>query len=70
MGILVCYGPQSKIITNIDSNKIAEKSLYITFPSIFDYKSNKMERVLSSDELFSIIKAVVGLKLKFLMNMV
>ncbi len=57
MGILVCYGPQSKTITNIDSNKIAEKSLYITFPSIFDYKSNKMERVLSSDELFSMIKA-------------
>ena len=57
MGILVCYGPQSKTIANIDSNKIAEKSLYITFPSIFDYKSNKMERVLSSDELFSMIEA-------------
>jgi NADPH2:quinone reductase len=57
MGMLVCYGPQSKTIANIDSNKIAEKSLYITFPSIFDYKSNKMKRVLSSDELFSMIEA-------------
>ena len=57
MGILVCYGSKSKAMTNIDVNKIAEKSIYITFPSMFDYKNNKMERVLSSDELFSMIQA-------------
>ena len=57
MGILVCYSQKSKAMTNIDSGKIAEKSLYITFPSIFDYKSNKMERVLSSDEVFAMVKS-------------
>ncbi|MBY0580596.1 MAG: zinc-binding dehydrogenase [Rickettsiales bacterium] len=57
MGILVYYGARLNQMANIDINKLSAKSLYITFPSIFDYKSNKMERVLCADEVFGMIKA-------------
>ena len=55
MGILVYYGAKLNQMSSIDIAKISAKSLYITFPSIFDYKSNKMERVLCADEVFGMI---------------
>jgi NADPH2:quinone reductase len=55
MGILVYHGAKLNQMSSIDIAKISAKSLYITFPSIFDYKSNKMERVLCADEVFGMI---------------
>ncbi len=57
MGILVYYGAKLNQMASIDIAKISAKSLYVTFPSIFDYKSNKMERVLCADEVFGMIKS-------------
>ena len=57
MGIMVCYGEKSRSIGDIDIAKLSEKSLYITRPSVFDYKSNKMELLLTADEVFSMISS-------------
>ena len=57
MGIMICYGAESQSIGAIDIRTLSEKSLYITCPSVFDYKSNKMELLLTADEIFNIINS-------------
>lgn len=57
IGILVSYGAASGEITSIDPGKLAEKSLFFTKPTLFDYKDNRMELVLSAAELFNMISS-------------
>jgi NADPH2:quinone reductase len=57
MGILVCYGARSRLIKHVDVRKLHAKSLYITFPSIFDYKANRIELVLSANDVFGMISS-------------
>lgn len=57
MGLMVCYGTKAQLISPLDVKKLAEKSLYITFPSIFDYKANRMELLLSANDVFSMISS-------------
>lgn len=53
MGIMVSYGASSGAVQNIDLSKIGAKSLFLTRPSLFDYKSDRMELVLSAQEIFT-----------------
>ena len=55
IGIMVCYGPKSQSIGAIDINSLSKKSLYITSPSVFDYQPNKMELLLTANEVFGMI---------------
>ena len=57
MGILVYHGVRLNQMSSINVDKLSAKSLYVTFPSIFDYKNNKMEMVLCADEVFGMIKS-------------
>jgi NADPH2:quinone reductase len=52
-GILVNYGSFSGTIGKIDSGKLAAKSLFFTRPSIYHYKSNRMQLILTMNELFN-----------------
>jgi NADPH:quinone reductase len=52
MGILILYGASSGAVTQLDIAKIAEKSLFFTRPSLFHYKENRQELLLSAEELF------------------
>ena len=56
MGILVLYGATSGKVDNINVSKINEKSLFITSPSLFHYKINRKELILSANELFNNLK--------------
>ncbi len=53
MGIVSCYGGIDNQLQISNPREIFDNSLYITFPSIFDYKKNKMELILSADDLFN-----------------
>ncbi|MFQ3307204.1 MAG: NADPH2:quinone reductase [Candidatus Midichloriaceae bacterium] len=57
MGIMSCYGDVYKGMKSIDIKDIASKSLYITFPSVFDYKKNRMELILSANDIFDLISS-------------
>ena len=52
MGIYISYGESSGKIPYIDTEVLAAKSLFFTKPSIFHYKGNRMELILSADEVF------------------
>ena len=63
MGIMVMYGSASGAVKAIDISQIAAKSLFLTFPVIFDYKQNRNELLISAEELFQRIideEIVVG----------
>ncbi len=51
IGLYVLYG-QSSGAVQMDVNKIAPKSLFFTRPSLFSYKKNRTELVMSALELF------------------
>lgn len=53
MGIMVLYGASSGAVDTIDAKKIAAKSLFFTRPSVFHYKGNRFELILSANELFN-----------------
>ncbi|MFN8911238.1 MAG: zinc-binding dehydrogenase, partial [Alphaproteobacteria bacterium] len=60
MGIMVLYGSSSGDVDTVDCKKIASKSLFFTRPSVFHYKGNRFELILSANELFSnIAKGVI-----------
>lgn len=53
MGIMISYGSSSGPLGSIDSNLISEKSLFFTRPSLFHYKRERKELVLSALEVFT-----------------
>lgn len=56
IGILVSYGQSSGPIPPFDLSRLSAKSLFITRPSLLHYKKNRMELVLSANELFLNLK--------------
>ncbi len=55
-GIMVLYGRSSGTVPPLDLEIIRRKSLFLTCPVLADYKANRMELILSADELFDMIK--------------
>lgn len=53
MGMMVLYGSSSGAVSTIDVSLLGEKSLFFTRPSLFDYKGNQMELILSCNEIFT-----------------
>jgi NADPH2:quinone reductase len=53
MGIMVSIGQSSGPIPPIDISTIAQKSLFLTRPSLFHYMANRMELVLSAQSVFA-----------------
>lgn len=52
MGLFVSYGQASGAIPPVDLSVFSPKSLFYTRPSVFNYKADRNELVLSSMELF------------------
>ncbi len=55
IGLYVLYG-QSSGPVQMDVNRLAPKSLFFTRPSLFSYKKNRAELVISAIELFTQIR--------------
>jgi NADPH2:quinone reductase len=52
-GMVVLFGTASGMPEPVALEKLREKSLFLTCPTLFDYKSNRNELVLSAAELFA-----------------
>ncbi|AIL65935.1 Quinone oxidoreductase 1 [Rickettsiales bacterium Ac37b] len=55
-GLLVSFGQSSGMPDPIDLSVLSPKSLFITRPSLFNYKSDRMELILSANEIFELLK--------------
>ena len=55
-GFLILFGESSGKVTTISIGDLESKSLFFSTPSIFDYKLNRMELVLSANEIFDQMK--------------
>jgi len=58
-GIMVSFGTASGPLPSIDSNKLKKKCLFFTATNLFVYKRSREELLLSSNEVFSLIKQKV-----------
>jgi NADPH:quinone reductase len=58
-GIMVSFGAASGPIPPIDANKLKEKCLFFTATNLFLYKKSREELLLSSNEVFSLMKQKV-----------
>lgn len=54
-GLMVNFGSSSGTM-QYDLTTIREKSLFLTFPSLFVYKKNRVELLLSANEIFALLK--------------
>jgi NADPH2:quinone reductase len=54
-GLMVCYGQASGDVGLIDLSILANKSLFLTRSSLFHYKMNRMELILSANELWHLL---------------
>jgi NADPH2:quinone reductase len=68
-GLLACYGQSSGPAPLLDINKLLEKGKFVTRPSLFTYKKDRYELLLSANEVFAlanknIIKANIQHKYK------
>ena len=55
MGILIHYGSTSGPVNMLDTRKLAAKSLFYTRPSLFHYKKNRKELLISTADIFESI---------------
>ncbi|MFV9874889.1 MAG: quinone oxidoreductase [Rickettsiales endosymbiont of Dermacentor nuttalli] len=55
-GLLVSFGQSSGMPDPIDLSILSPKSIFITRPSLFNYKSDRMELILSANEVFELLK--------------
>lgn len=55
-GTMVSYGYSSGKVDNISLDRLSKKSLFLTCPKLIDYKRNRMELVISTNELFEMIQ--------------
>ncbi len=67
MGLFVSYGQSSGPVPPVDLRVFAQKSLFFTRPSLFTYKSNRKELVLTALELIegmrqNMLKPRIGAK--------
>ena len=51
IGIMVSYANLDGKIDTINPKTVNNKSIFLTFPNLFDYKKDKNELLLSFDEL-------------------
>ena len=56
MGILIMYDSTSGAVESIPNKILRAKSLFLTVPSLFHYKVNPNELVLSAEQVFHAIK--------------
>ena len=64
MGMCVSFGESSGATDVVNLNQLVANSLYLTRPTLAMYKSNRMELVLSADEVFScLLKGIVRPKI-------
>ena len=56
IGIMVHYNCLEGKVDAIRLSKLHKKSLFLTYPSVFHYKKNKMELILSANEFFELLK--------------
>ena len=62
MGMYINYGESSGKLPPINAGAFGAKSLFFTKPSIFHYKYNRMELILSVNEVFEkVIKGILNL---------
>lgn len=54
-GLMVSYGQVSGDIPPFDIRRLTEKSLFITRPTLFRYKSHRNELVMSAHEVFQML---------------
>lgn len=54
-GLLACYGQASGPIPLLDINRLSERGKFVTRPSIFTYKQDRNELLLSAFEVFALI---------------
>lgn len=57
MGLLVSYGQSSGAVPPFSISNLSKKGIFLTCPSLFLYKSNRMELVLSATEVFNRIQS-------------
>ncbi|RZI47599.1 quinone oxidoreductase [Rickettsiales endosymbiont of Peranema trichophorum] len=57
IGIMVLYGETSGGIEQVDLDLLSRRSLFLTCPNLFDYKGNRMELIMSAEEVFNNIIA-------------
>jgi NADPH2:quinone reductase len=55
-GLMVSYGQSSGQVPLFEPALLRKNSLFLTYPSIYDYKHNRMELILSADEVWNLIK--------------
>lgn len=55
-GLMVSYGSASGKIPAFDLEILEEKGIFITRPTLFQYKHNRMELALSASEVFNMLK--------------
>ena len=53
MGMCVTFGESSGNTEKMDLNHLVANSLYVTRPTMAMYKANRIELVLSADEVFA-----------------
>ncbi len=64
MGMCVSFGESSGATDAINLNQLVANSLYMTRPTLAMYKANRMELVLSADEVFAcLLKGIVKPKI-------
>jgi NADPH2:quinone reductase len=54
-GLMVSYGQSSGAVPPFDISILAKKSNFLTKPVLFTYKENRMELVLSANEVFEML---------------
>lgn len=54
-GLLACYGTASGPIPLLDLERLRERGTFVTRPSIFTYKQDRRELLLSGFEIFALI---------------
>lgn len=54
-GLLACYGQSSGPLPLLDLNRLTEKGKFVTRPSIFTYKQDRKELLLSAYEIFAML---------------
>lgn len=53
IGLMVSYGEITGTITGIDISCLASRSLFLTRPTVFTYKADRHELILSANEIFN-----------------
>lgn len=56
MGLLVSYGQSSGAVPSVNLMHFASKGIYVTRPQLGIYKRERMELVLSANEVFNMVK--------------